>query len=212
MAAAETARLIASLESRTRTSRAACVTSSAAWGAWTRSWARSPDSSTGTWAAPSTPSRCGLAIHRARALSSGEAGGRHHAGHGCHHPSRRGLVDHGRAVANWANQIEADTEAAFDDKDIVAATTTLIRYGKVSDENLRPAMEVMTDLAARTGDVESAATLLGKALADPAKAAGKLARSGVILTKAQQKQIKAMVRQRHCRCPNVASGHPAGHD
>ncbi len=97
-------------------------------------------------------------------------------------------------IATWANEIEADTEAAFDDKAIVASAATLIRYGKVSEDNLRPALEVMTDLAAKTGDTESAATLLGKSLADPAKAAGKLARQGIILTKAQQKQIKAMVK------------------
>jgi hypothetical protein len=100
----------------------------------------------------------------------------------------------GEQIATWANEIEADTEAAFDDKAIVASAATLIRYGKVSEDNLRPALEVMTDLAAKTGDTESAAALLGKALADPAKAAGKLARAGVVLTKSQQKQIKAMVK------------------
>jgi hypothetical protein len=97
-------------------------------------------------------------------------------------------------VAGWANQIEAATDAAFDDKAITQAASTLIRYGKVSAKNLRPAMVVMTDLAARTGDVESAATLLAKALADPEKAAGKLSKQGIILTKGQQAQIKAMVK------------------
>jgi hypothetical protein len=97
-------------------------------------------------------------------------------------------------IATWANEIEGATDAAFDDKAIVQATTTLIRYGKVTEKNIRPAMEIITDLAAKTGDVESASVLLAKALADPAKAAGKLARQGVILTKAQQKQIKAMVK------------------
>jgi len=97
-------------------------------------------------------------------------------------------------VVAAANRIESETDAAFDDKAIVAASETLIRYGKVSENNLVPAMEVMTDLAARTGDVDSAATLLAKALADPAKAAGKLARAGVVLTKGQQKQIIAMVK------------------
>jgi hypothetical protein len=99
----------------------------------------------------------------------------------------------GQRIATWANEIEAAIGAAFDDKDITQATTTLIRFGKVTPSNLRPAMEVMTDLATKTGDVDSAASLLAKALADPEKAAGKLARSGVILTKEQQKQIKAMV-------------------
>ena len=97
-------------------------------------------------------------------------------------------------VADWANEIENATDAAFDDKAITRATTTLIRYGSVAPKNLRKTMEVMTDLAAKTGDVESASTLLAKALADPAKAAGKLARMGIVLTKAEQDQIKAMVK------------------
>lgn len=100
----------------------------------------------------------------------------------------------GAQIAGWANDIEASTQAAFDDKDITAATAGLIRFGKVTSDNLRPAMVVMTDLAAKTGSVESAATLLGKALADPTKATGALRRQGVILTKAQQKQIDALVK------------------
>lgn len=100
----------------------------------------------------------------------------------------------GSQVAGWANEIEANVQAAFDDKEITAGAGALIRYGKVTEANLRPAMEVMTDLAAKTGSVESAATLLAKALADPAKAAGKLARQGVILTKAEQDQIKAFMK------------------
>lgn len=97
-------------------------------------------------------------------------------------------------IAQWANEIEAATDAAFDDKAITASAATLIRYGKVTTKNLRPALVVMTDLAAKTGSVESASTLLARALADPAKAAGKLARAGVILTKSQQDQIKALVK------------------
>jgi hypothetical protein len=99
----------------------------------------------------------------------------------------------GKQVAQWANEIEAATGAAFDDKDIVQATSGLIRYGHVAPGSLRPAMQVMTDLAAKTGDVGSAGELMAKALAAPEKAAGKLARVGVILTSEQQAQIKAMV-------------------
>lgn len=97
-------------------------------------------------------------------------------------------------VAAWANQIESDIGAAFDDKAITSATATLIRFGAVTPTNLHNAMTVMTDLAAKTGDVDSAATLLAKALADPEKAAGKLARTGVVLTKVQQENIKALVK------------------
>ncbi len=101
----------------------------------------------------------------------------------------------GAQVADWANDIERDIGAAFDDKEITAAANTLLRFGKVTPKNLKQALVVMTDLAAKTGDVESAATTLAKALADPAKAAGKLAKQGIVLTKAQQETIKAMVEQ-----------------
>lgn len=100
----------------------------------------------------------------------------------------------GAQVATWANEIEASIGAAFDDKAITQAATTLLRFGKVTTDNLRPALVVMTDLATKTGSVEGAATLLAKALAAPEKAAGKLARAGVILTKEQQKQIAALVK------------------
>ena len=99
-----------------------------------------------------------------------------------------------KQIATWANEIETSVQAAFDDKAITAAATTLLRYGKVTTANLRPALVVMTDLAAKTGSVESASQLLAKALADPEKAAGKLARTGVVLTASQQKTIKALVK------------------
>ena len=99
----------------------------------------------------------------------------------------------GAQIATWANEIEAATQAAFDDKEIVAATATLIRFGKLAPQNIRPAMQIITDLAVKTGSVDSAATLLAKALADPTKAAGKLARQGVVLTKVEQDQIKAFM-------------------
>jgi hypothetical protein len=98
----------------------------------------------------------------------------------------------GKQVADWANDIEADIDAAFDDKAITQAATTLLRFGHVAPNALEPALRVVADLAAKTGDVESASALLAKALADPTKAAGKLTRAGVVLTKQQQAQIKAM--------------------
>ena len=97
-------------------------------------------------------------------------------------------------VAQWANEIESDVQAAFDDKDIARNAATLIRYGRIAPQNLRPAMAVMTDLAARTGSVDSASKLLAKALADPTKAAGALRKAGVVLTKKQEDQIKALVK------------------
>jgi len=97
-------------------------------------------------------------------------------------------------IAQWANEIEASTQAAFDDKAITQAAATLIRYGKVSGANLRPSLQVLTDLAAKTGSIESASTKLAKALADPTKATRVLREVGVTLTKQQEKQIKIWVK------------------
>jgi hypothetical protein len=99
-----------------------------------------------------------------------------------------------KQVAGWANEIEAATDAAFDDKEITAATASLVRFGNVGPKNLRKAMEVMTDLAVKTGDVSSASTLLGKALADPAKASQRLVRAGINLNAQQTKHIAALLR------------------
>lgn len=97
-------------------------------------------------------------------------------------------------IAGWAAEIEKAVGSAFDDKDINRAATTLLRFGKTAPQNLRPALQVVTDLATKTGSVDSAASLLAKALAKPEAAAGKLARAGVVLTKQQQKQIEAAVK------------------
>jgi hypothetical protein len=96
-------------------------------------------------------------------------------------------------IAGWANEIEAATQAAFDDKDITAAATTLLRYGKVAPGSLKETLTVMTDLAAKTGSVDSAASKLAKSLADPTKATRVLREVGVTLTDEQQKQIKTWV-------------------
>jgi hypothetical protein len=97
-------------------------------------------------------------------------------------------------IAGWANDIEASVQAAFDDKAIVAGAATLLRYGKVSTKSLRPAMVVMTDLAAKTGDVGSAAEKLAKALANPTKATRVLREVGVTLTEDEEKRIKTLVK------------------
>jgi hypothetical protein len=98
----------------------------------------------------------------------------------------------GQQIATWANEIEAATDAAFDDKDITAATAGLIRFGKVGSTNLREAMVVMTDLAAQTGDVGSAGTTLARALANPTKATRLLTKVGVDLSDSQEKRIKQL--------------------
>ena len=106
----------------------------------------------------------------------------------------KGWTTSGQTIAKWANEIETATQRAFDDKEITQAATTLIRYGKISEQQLRPALEVMTDLAAKTGDVGSAGDLLAKSLAAPEKAAARLVRQGIVFNKTTQKQIELLVK------------------
>ncbi len=105
----------------------------------------------------------------------------------------KGWTITGAQIAAVANQIETDTQRAFDDKDITQAATTLIRYGGIAQDQLEPAMRIMTDLAAKTGDVGSASEALAKAMADPTKATRLLRQAGVSLTKDQTKQIATWV-------------------
>jgi hypothetical protein len=106
----------------------------------------------------------------------------------------KGWSTTGQTIARWANEIETSVQRAFDDKEITQAATTLIRYGKISEQQLRPAMEVMTDLAAKTGDVGTAGELLARSLAAPEKAAGRLVRQGIILDETTQKNIASLVK------------------
>lgn len=97
-------------------------------------------------------------------------------------------------IREWANAVETATGAAIDDKAIQDATNILIRLGDIAADNIQPAMAVVTDLgAAMKTDTVSAAKQLAKALADPTKAAGRLSRAGVTLTKEQQKLIETFV-------------------
>ena len=105
----------------------------------------------------------------------------------------KGWTTTGQQIAAIANQIETDVQRAFDDKEITQAAATLIRYGNISEDQLEPALRIMTDLAAKTGDVGSASEALAKALADPTKATRLLRQAGVALTKEQTAQIKKWV-------------------
>lgn len=84
----------------------------------------------------------------------------------------------------------------FDDDDILGnVTSTLLRFGEVSGSIFKDAQIAVLDVAAamKIGLAE-AATLVGKALQDPAKAFGTLRKAGISFTEAQKKIIEQMVK------------------
>jgi hypothetical protein len=99
-------------------------------------------------------------------------------------------------INQWANEIESSVDAAFDDKDIYAASTALLRFGNVGKKGLRDMLVVATDLAAGLGtDVQGAAVQLAKAMANPAKASRLLLKIGEDLTDGQTKRITKLIEE-----------------
>lgn len=73
-------------------------------------------------------------------------------------------------------------------------TSKLLTFQRVQGEAFGRAQEAAVDLAqVMGGDLAGATTLLGKALNDPEKAIGKLAKAGIQLSSDTQKQIKAAI-------------------
>ena len=82
----------------------------------------------------------------------------------------------------------------FDDEGVKAAQATLLSFGNITGESFTAATEASADLAAFMGtDIPDASKLLGKALAVPEAAAGKLAKAGIVLSESQQEQIDKFV-------------------
>ena len=78
------------------------------------------------------------------------------------------------------------------EEDLQAAGNNIIKFGNVSEENYKKAVNSINDLAATGKDASAVSEGLGKALADPATAAGKLRKMGIQLTEQQEEQIKTM--------------------
>ena len=102
-----------------------------------------------------------------------------------------------RQVEGLASALQASTGAA--DDEVQAASNVLLRFGlitktgKAAEMQLRAMTTTALDLSVATGkDLTASAQALGRALADPTKAAGALRRAGIILTAQQKEQIKTM--------------------
>ena len=96
-------------------------------------------------------------------------------------------------IRAWSDALEESSKFAFDDKAIQRAANTLVSFGDISSESLQQAMEVAVDLAPRFGDVESAAESLAKSLVDPTTATRILKTAGISLTKTEKEKVKALV-------------------
>lgn len=98
-------------------------------------------------------------------------------------------------VQKQSAALESLTGAKIDENDATDAQNRLIRAGVQSREILNKGLQASADVALATGkDISSVSTALGKALANPAKAAGVLGKAGVVLTASQQETIKGMVK------------------
>jgi hypothetical protein len=76
------------------------------------------------------------------------------------------------------------------EEELQSAGNSLIRFGDLSEENYKKAVASINDMAASGKDAAGTGEMLGKALADPAKAATLLKRSGVLLNEEQKALIK----------------------
>jgi len=107
------------------------------------------------------------------------------------------LSQTGAVAGQTTPKLKAAAEA-FETKSLYEAdeilnqvTATLLRFGQILPQNFQAAQQAAVDLAAATGaPLESAATLVGKALIAPAKASKALAAIGITLDKAQIKQLE----------------------
>jgi hypothetical protein len=97
-------------------------------------------------------------------------------------------------IRQWAEELEAATGAAVDDKAIQAGMNTLIRSGAVSEGMFKRTAAAAVDMGAamKTGP-EAASKTLARAMADPIKGMAQLRRANVVLTAAEQARIKGLV-------------------
>ena len=79
-----------------------------------------------------------------------------------------------------------------DDQILRDVSTTLLRFGSIADGSFDRAQQAVLNYAAATKkDLPAASMAIGRALADPEKAAARLTRAGIALTASQIAQIAA---------------------
>lgn len=107
----------------------------------------------------------------------------------------------GSAAGVTAEQVRLLSEkyealnATIGDETIQEGQNLLLTYTAITKEGFEPALQAALDLSVAMGtDLNSAVKTVGKALSEPEKAMARLRRQGIILTEAEEKQIKAHVK------------------
>ncbi|MEO8224133.1 MAG: phage tail length tape measure family protein [Gammaproteobacteria bacterium] len=94
-------------------------------------------------------------------------------------------------LADVAKELQKIT--SYDDEAIMGMEQLLLRFQSIKGDTFKRATVDALDLAAALGkDLPEAATLIGKALENPTKGVGMLAKAGVVLTKQQTDLVKAL--------------------
>jgi len=89
----------------------------------------------------------------------------------------------------------AGASSIFSDESILRAQEALLKFGVTAESSFKKARQVAIDLASVMGtDVESAATLVARAMQRPDAAIRQLRQAGVLLTKDQEKLIQSLVK------------------
>ncbi|QJD53425.1 tape measure protein [Microbacterium phage Lynlen] len=81
--------------------------------------------------------------------------------------------------------------SGISEEELQAAGNSVLKFGNVSADQLQRATHSINNLGAAGKDVAGVGEMLGKALADPTKAATLLRRAGIQLTEQQKEQITA---------------------
>jgi hypothetical protein len=97
-------------------------------------------------------------------------------------------------LADLAGQLQSVT--TYSDEAIEGMQALLLRFKEIKGDEFKRAERASIDLAtALNTDLATAAQTVGRALADPEKGATRLARAGIILTKATKDTIKTLTDQ-----------------
>lgn len=89
---------------------------------------------------------------------------------------------------------DAQFKTLYQDEEILkSVSANLLRFGNISGDTFMETQQLAIDLSARLGkDLSSSATILGKALNDPASGLGALRKAGIQFTDEQEAMIKKM--------------------
>lgn len=95
-------------------------------------------------------------------------------------------------VQGLAAEIQRTTE--FEDDAVILAAANLARFGNVTEDNFKRALQAGADLAAFTnGDLVQSTNQLATALARPERAYKSLLNAGIVFTRSEKEQIAALV-------------------